>query len=61
MKIKVRNRVGGRMFSTEHTCIDTWNEYFVDNRVSRYGDMTQFYRGGYVFMAIPNDDYIIVK
>lgn len=58
MRIRVRNRIGGRMFG--HECVDTWNEYYVDNRTSSHGDMVQFYRGGYTFMAVPNGDFEIV-
>lgn len=57
MKIKIRNR----RFIDRYTCVDTWNEYFVDNRTTECGGMTQFYKGGYTFMAVANEDYVVLN
>lgn len=56
MKIVIRHRV----FVDRHTCVDTWNEYHVSDKTTKYGDMTQFYKGRYPFMAVPNSDYKIL-
>lgn len=57
MKIKIRNR----QYADRYTCIDIWNEYHVDDHTTEYGDMTQFYQGGYTFMAVAKEDYIILN
>jgi len=40
----------------QHSCIDAWNEYIVNNCTSEHGGMVQFYKGGYPFMALAKEN-----
>lgn len=54
MKILVRTRIRLDDFKV----CDAWQPHFVDDQVLSYGEVTQFYKGGYTYRAFRNDEFI---
>lgn len=51
-----------RQFIDAYSCVDSWDEELcVDDRTQECGDMVQFFKGGYTFIAVPKGDFKIIK
>lgn len=58
MKIQIQTLT----FISRYKCVDSWSKpIVVDDKTSEYGDMIQFYKGGYPYRAIPKNEYRIIK